>query len=415
MLEPLPSPISARPSSFSSPTVELTVHSPQPTGPSVSPVRLSWDSSKKVEFFPGKPNTSRPIPLPQHASQSPSPRIKIPSNRSLRLPGPNSPVTSSPEDSGFHLRYRYMSHPVGASSQSPSKVTPPPEFPPSPVSLCNRNLDRVLSRGLLCPTLPPPIQIPHRWSPRSYPNSARTSSSEESDFYPRYQHMGQPSPRVPLSPGRRRVTPPKTCPPDVPLPPIPADEQDADSKSGMLKQTLPDEQPSTPVLCTALHPFTPARPLPIQPVPSPVPGSEESEPTDTFNRNSLRQNWQELNGELPSDDIVREDSPLYVFNDDHACRTGIGPPPPYVDQLDTYSLTDMPTIGDALDRAVNVCGGSPEVRLEVSKCIGFHHGYEPPYWQTRLQACGLDAEAAKYLVDEMSKQVNWTASFGRAI
>lgn len=395
--------------------VELIVDSPQNTSPLVSPLRLSRDSSQTLESHPGKINPSRPVSLPQGVLYVPqSPRIKIPSNRSLQL-GPNSPIGSSPEDSGIHHRYRYMSHPVGSSSQSPCPVYPPsasvPEFPSSPVSSRNRNWDRGSSRGLVPPILPPPIQIPCSWSQRSHPNSPRTSSSEESDYRPRYHHMA-----VPMSPGRRLVvTPPTTSPPDAPLPPIPADEQNADSNSGMYKQNLFAEQPSTPVRCTSLHPSTPARPLPIQPIPSPVPSSDESLPTDTIGGNSLRQNWQESNGELPEDDIVREDSPVYVFHDDHASQTGIGPPPPYVHQLGTYSPPDMPTIGDALDRAVNVCGGSPEVRLEVSKCIGFHRGYEPPYWQTRLQACGLNAEAAKYLVDEMSKQVNWAVSFGRAI
>lgn len=116
-----------------------------------------------------------------------------------------------------------------------------------------------------------------------------------------------------------------------------------------------------------------------------------------------------------SSDVVRQDSPVFVLHDDHANSTGIGAPPPYVDQLDAYSTPDMPTFGETLDRALNiVCGGSAEVRLEVAKCTGFHRGYEPPYWQTRLQACGLNAEAAKYLVDEMCKQVDWSTSFGRA-
>lgn len=307
-----------------------------------------------------------------------------------------------------------MSHPVRSSFQSSSQASAsPPKLPSSQTTSRDPNSSCGSSRGLVPPIPLPPIEIPQSRSQQSSPNSPRSFSSDESDFHPRCRHVAQP--RGSMSPGRRRVTPPRTSPPDVPLPPIPSDGRDSDSISGMRKLSLPAEQPSTPVRSTILQPSTPARPLPIQPVPSPVPGSDESGNTDTIGGNSLRQHWQASNGDLPSDNVVRQDSPVYVFRDDHASPTGTGPPPPYIDQFDTYSAPDMPIIGEALDRAVNVCGGSTEVRLEVSKCIGFHRGYEPPYWQTRLQACGLNTEAAKYLVDEMSNHVDWTASFGRAI
>ncbi|KAH0838846.1 hypothetical protein J3R83DRAFT_7258 [Lanmaoa asiatica] len=357
-------------------------------------------------ILPGKPITGRPISLPQVIPRVPlsrSPRIQIPYDRSLQ-PGPNSPITSSPKESDLHLRYRHMSHPVELSSQTPGLVYPPsaspPEFSPSPISSRDRNSDRRFTHGMVPP---PRIQIPGSRLQRGSPNSPWTSSSEESDFHSIYHHIG------PMSPGRR-VTPPRTSPPEVPLPPIPSDDQDdqdVDSNSFTSKTNSSIEQPLTPVRCAALDPSTPVRPLPTQPIPSPVPGSD-----DSISTNSLAQHWQGSNGDLlSSDDVVRQDSPVYVLHDE----TGIGPPPPYVDQVDTYSPPDTPTIGDALDRAVDVCGGSPQVRLEVSKCIGFHSGYEPPYWQTRLQACGLNAGAAKYLVDEMSKQVDWSASFTRSV
>lgn len=409
------SPNSAGPSWVSSPFVEPCVDSTQQTSPPVSPLRLSRDSHV-LEIRPENPNTSRRISLPRgvpYVPQSLSPRIEIPRHWSLQ-PAPRSPITSSLEDSGLHLRYH---HPIGSSSQSFSHASPPstspPKLPSSPISSRDRNSDRGLSHGRVPPIPLPPIEIPCSWPQRSFPNSPRTSSSDESDFHPRYHHMVQK--RGSMSPGRRRATPPRTSPPDVPLPPIPSDEQDSDSNSGMPKQSLPPKQPPTPVQCTFLHPSTPSRPLPIQPIPSPVPGSDESGNTDAIGGNSLRQHWQGSTGELLLDDVVRQDSPVYVLRDDHASQTGIGAPPPYVDQFDTYSAPDMPTIGEELDRAVSVCGGSPEVRLEVSRCIGFHRGYEPPYWQTRLQASGLNAEAAKYLVDEMSNHVDWAASFGRAI
>lgn len=182
------------------------------------------------------------------------------------------------------------------------------------------------------------------------------------------------------------------------------------------KKSFYAERLPTPVRALALQSTTPTRPLPIQPIPSPVPGSDESEePTDLICGNSLRHDWEGSNGDLPSDIVVRQDSPVYVFHHDHATSTGIDPPPPYIEQLDTYFPADMATIGDSLDRIVNEYGGSPEVRLVVSRCIEFYSGYEPPYWQSRLQACGLDAEEARHLVDEMSRQVDWAASFRKGI
>ena len=215
-----------------------------------------------------------------------------------------------------------------------------------------------------------------------------------------------------MSPGGHRAAPPRAGPPDVPLPPIPSDDQDMSSDNEISK-SLQIKPPPTPVRSLTLCSSTPIRPLPIQPIPSPVP-DDESEPTDTIDGDSLRQNWLESSGDLPSDIVVRQDSPVYMFHNDHTGPTGTGPPPPYIDQIGTYFAPDMPEIGDALDRAVNACGGSSEVRLAVFKCIEFHRGYEPPYWQTRLQACGLDAEAAKHLVDQMCEQVDWAASLRRS-
>jgi hypothetical protein len=366
------------------------------------------------ETFTGKSNTSQRRSLPQgvpHLPPSRSPRIQIPRDRSLQ-PALNSPITSSPEESELHFRYRYISHPVGLSSQSNDLVTPasasPPEFPLSPITSHDQDLAprRHLSHNLVSP----PTQISRSWSQRSIPKSLSTSSSDESEFHPRrYRAMSQPI--GPMSPGHYRVTPPRSSPPHVPLPSIPSDDQGVDSDNGKPKKSLPAELPPTPDRSFTLNPSTPVRPLPIQPIPSPIPDSDESEPTDSISGYSLRQNWQESNGDLPSDIVVRQDSPVYFFHDD---PTDIRPPPS-VDQSDTYSPPDFPTLGDSLDRVVNEYGGSPEVRLVVSKCIEFHRGYEPPYWQTRLQACGLDAKTAKHLVDEMCKQVDWAGSFGRAL
>lgn len=137
---------------------------------------------------------------------------------------------------------------------------------------------------------------------------------------------------------------------------------------------------------------------------------------DTISENSTPSYWLESDGEpLPSEDVVRQDSPVFVFHRDQASLTGIGAPPPYIDQLGAHSPPDIPTLGETLGRAVNVCGASSEVRLEVAKCVRFFCGYEPPYWQSRLQAVGLNVEAARYLVDEMSKQVDWATSFTRAV
>ena len=151
----------------------------------------------------------------------------------------------------------------------------------------------------------------------------------------------------------------------------------------------------------------------MQPIPSPVLDPDESDHMDTISEHSISQFWEISNREsLSSEVVVRQDSPVFVLHDDHASVTGISRPPPYTFPLDTHSPPDIPTFGDMLDRAVNECGASPEVRLEVAKCIGFRHGYEPPYWQNRLQASGLSVAVAKFLVDEMSKQVDWATSFG---
>lgn len=371
------------------------------------------------DFLSVKPNINRRSSLPRgvpHGPQSRTPRIQIPRNR-ISQPPLSSPLTSSLEDSGLHLRYHSMSQHIKPSAQFAGQASPPPisasATSSSPSFPRDQNSGSGLSHGLVTPIPPSPIEIPRSRPRRSFPNSPRTSS-EESDFHSGHHPMVRSTGS--MSPSRRRATPPRTSPPDVPLPPIPFDEQDVGSSNGISRKGLHAEQPPTPVRCDFMSPSTPSRPLPIQPIPSPVPGSVESGHTDAINGNSLRHHWQEPNGGLlSSNDIVRQDSPVYEFHEDHASPTGIGAPPPYVDQFDIYSAPDTQTIGEALDRAVSVCGGSLEVRLEVSKCIGFHSGYEPPYWQTRLQACGLNAEAAKYLVDEMSKNVDWTASFGRAI
>ncbi|KAF8553176.1 hypothetical protein OG21DRAFT_1485634 [Imleria badia] len=400
--------------SISSSSVELPANVTQRTSP-ITPLHHSRDFSQS-EFLPGKPNTSQRISLPQgglHIPQSRSLRIQIPRNQSLQ-PGPSSPVTSSPEDSELHSRYRSMSHAV---PQSNGLLTPvsasPSEFSLPPSSFREQTWDprRHLSRGFVSPLPSPRTQVSRSRSQRSMPNSPPTSSSDEGEFHHRRSRpISQPV--RPMSPSSRRVTPPRASPPDVPLPPIPSDDQDVDSDSNIAK-SLHIEVPPMPVRSPALYSSSPIRPLPIQPIPSPI-LDDESEHTDTIGGDSLRENWLESNPDLPSDIVVRQDSPVYMFHDDHASPTGIGPPPPYVDQSGTYFPPDMPTIGDALDKAVNACGGSSEVRLVVSRCIEFHRGYEPPYWQTRLQACGLDAEAAKHLVDEMCKEVDWAASLRRS-
>ena len=287
------------------------------------------------ENFPGKSNTAQRMSLPQgipHVPQSRSPRIQIPRDRSLQ-PALNSPITSSPEESELHFKYRYMSHPVGPSSQSNRLVTPasasPPEFRMSPISSRNQNLDP--PRRLAHNPVSPPIQISRSRSQRSIPNSLLTSSSDELEFYPR-RHRAMSQPIGPMSPGRHRGTPPRTSPPDVPLPSIPSDDQDVDSDSGKSKRSLPAELPPTPLRFRTFNPSTPVRPQPIQPIPSPVPDSDESGPTDRISGYSL-QTWQASSGDLPLDIIDRQDSPVYMFQDDHASLTGIRPFPLYVDQL----------------------------------------------------------------------------------
>ncbi|KAN0101227.1 hypothetical protein V8E55_001211 [Tylopilus felleus] len=387
-------------SSISSSLDELPANSLQ-TSPSICPSRLSRASSQVSEIVPGKINSSQRLSLPQGVSrvaQSRSPRIQIPRDRSTQ-PAPNSPITSSPEESELHFRYRSMSHPVGPSSQPTGLITPVSASPPEFSSFRDQNFEsrRHLSYGLVSPPPSVRVQIPRSRSQRSFPHSPPTSSSDESDFHPRrYRPMSQPI--RPMSPARHRlgVTPPRTCPPDLPLPPIPSDDQGVDSDSVYSMKSMLIEQPPTPLRSPAFFSCTPIRPLPIQPIPSPVPGSDESEPTDTIGADSLRQNWRQSSGDLPVDIVVRQDSPVYMFHDEHV------------------SLIDMPMIGESLDSVVDECGGPREVRVVVSKCIEFERGYEPPYWQSRLQACGLDLEAARHLVDEMCRQVDWGTSFRRS-
>ncbi|KAG6373249.1 hypothetical protein JVT61DRAFT_6875 [Boletus reticuloceps] len=414
--ESMPTPKSTGRASISSSLNELPATST--TSPPVSPLHFSRDSSQMSEALPGNSNTSGRTSYPQsisRVSQPRSPRIQIPRDRSLR-PDPSSPTTSSPEEPDHHFnRYSHMSQPLGSSSGLLTPVSASHlEYPMSQISR-DQNLDsrRRLSYSLV--SLPPSarITIPRSRSQRSVPHSPPNYSSDESDSHlRRYRPMSHPISMSHsighMSPGRCRLTPPKTSPPDVPLPPIP------DSESDKSKKSLPAGHPPTPMQSSMLHSYTPMRPLPIQPIPSPVPGSDESESHDAIGEDTLRQNWQGSDGDLPSDIVVRQDSPVYGFRDDHAPPTGISPPPPYVDQFDTHAPPDMPPIGVSLEKAVDKCGGTPEVRLVVSKCVEFHRGYEPPYWQSRLQACGLDAEAAKCLVDEMSKQVDWAMSFRRS-
>jgi len=359
-------------------------------------LRLSRGSSHMQWVSPANPNhnPNRRISLPQPVPRVPTsrpPHIQIPRNRSSQRV-PDSPIASSPEESAPHFRYRYMSQPVGPSSHFHGLPTPPsgspPDLPLSPIS----------SRS----------QISRPRSQRTIPKSVPTSSSEESIFYTQYYHMS-------ISPSHRRVTPPSTSPPEVPLPPIPSGDQGADSSNGTSKQNLLPELPPTPVRSPSWHEITPIRPLPMQPIPSPVLDPDEPDHMDTISERSISCSWEESNGDnLLSEVVVRQDSPVFVFHSDHASPTGSGPPPPYIHQLDAHSPPDMPAFGDTLDRAVNECGASPEVRLEIAKCIGFRHGYEPPYWQNRLQASGLSAAVSKYLVNEMWKQVDWTTSVGHA-
>ncbi|KAF8122469.1 hypothetical protein EV363DRAFT_830218 [Boletus edulis] len=415
----MPTPKSAGRASISSSLNELPATST--TSPPVSPLHLSRDSSQMSEALAGNSSTSGRTSYPQsisRVSQPRSPRIQIPRDRSLH-PDPSSPTTSSPEEPYHHFnRYSHMSQPLGSSSGLLTPVSAsPPEYPMSQISR-DQNLDsrRRLSHGLVSPPPSARIIIPRSRSQRSVPHSPPNSSSDESDshlrrYRPTSHPVGSMSHSIGhMSPGRCRLTPPMTCPPDVPLPPIPSDDQGVDSESDKSKKSLPAEH----MRSSMSHSNTPMRPLPIQPIPSPVPGSDESESHDAIEEDTLRQNWQGSDGDLPSDIVVRQDSPVYAFRDDYATPTGISPPPPYVDQFDTHAPPDMPPTGVSLQKAVDACGGTPEVRLVVSKCVEFHRGYEPPYWQSRLQACGLDAEAAKHLVDEMSKQVDWAMSFRRS-
>ncbi|KAI9461149.1 hypothetical protein HD554DRAFT_2131797 [Boletus coccyginus] len=398
---------------MSSSSIELPASLTQQTSPSISPLHLSRDSSQMSGILHRTSDTSRHISFPRgvpRVPQSRTPRIQIPPHRSPQSSS-KSPITSSPEEPEVHYGYRYV-QPAETSPRSNSLVTPvsvsPPEFSLSPIS-CDQKVDagRRSSHGLVSPPPSGRIQVPRPRSQRSIPCSSHASSSDESDLHRgRYRSMSQPI--RPMSPGHRRGTPPKTIAPDVPLPPIPSDDQGVDSDSSKSKKSksLSAEQPPTPMRSHYSYSPTPARPLPVQPVPSPVPDSDESEPTDSFCGSSLRQNWQASNGELPLDVVVRQDSPVYMFRDDHASPTNVGPPPAYLDQRRTYSPSDTPTYGNSLDRVIDECGGSPKLRLVVSKCVKFQRGYEPPYWQTCLQACG---------VDEMCKQVDWAASSQRAV
>lgn len=408
--------------SMSSSSIELPANLTQQTSPSISALHLSRDSSQMSGILHRKSNTSQHISFPQGVPRVPqsrtTPRIQIPHHGPPQPPS-KSPITSSPEEPEVHYGYRYV-QPAGTSSLSNGLVTPvstSPEFSLSPISCDRVNTGRRSSNG---PVSPPPsarIQIPRPRSQRSIPCSSHTSSSDGSELHHgRYRSMSQPIGST--SPGHRRGTPPRTIPPDVPLPSIPSDDQGVDSDSGKSKKSksVSAEQPPTPMRSYYSYSPTPARPLPVQPVPSPVPGSDESEPTDSFCGSSLGQNWHESNTDLPLDVVVRQDSPVYMFRDDRASPTGVGPPPPaYLDQRETCFLPHTPTPGDSLDRVIDECGGSPKLRLVVSKCVKFHRGYEPPYWQTCLQACGLDAEATSRLVDEMSKQMDWAASSQRAV
>ncbi|KAF9235765.1 hypothetical protein BU15DRAFT_64601 [Melanogaster broomeanus] len=116
-----------------------------------------------------------------------------------------------------------------------------------------------------------------------------------------------------------------------------------------------------------------------------------------------------------SEDVVRGDSPLqgvYGSSIGKERKSGTEPPPPYIPQNRTYPRPDPRVIGAKLERALKVCGVTPAVRQEVMQCLRSESGYEPPYWQARLQDCGLNPEAVDFLVEEMTRQVDW-ANYGR--
>ncbi|KAF8841364.1 hypothetical protein BDN67DRAFT_1010683 [Paxillus ammoniavirescens] len=225
------------------------------------------------------------------------------------------------------------------------------------------------------------------------------------------------------SPPSRRYTPPdRRFVPHFPLPPVPASDPSSDAHSRPPLR-ISYTKPSSPSSITSpIYPITPTSPglyrRPSSSTPSPISrDSEGSDFTDRISNRSFARNWQIVNPDpYPLNDVVRGDSPLipgvHTPNSAKESKSGTEPPPPYFDQKRTYAHPDHWVIGAQLDRALKVCGVNPVVRREVLRCLRSDTDYEPPYWQTRLLECGLNPEAVAYLLQEMTRQVDW-ATVGR--
>lgn len=63
-----------------------------------------------------------------------------------------------------------------------------------------------------------------------------------------------------------------------------------------------------------------------------------------------------------------------------------------------------------LDNALRLCTASPSVRHEINQCIQQDPGYEQHNWPTVLQNCGIAEDDIPSLLNEMTREVEFTSS-----
>ncbi|KIJ60104.1 hypothetical protein HYDPIDRAFT_32528 [Hydnomerulius pinastri MD-312] len=235
----------------------------------------------------------------------------------------------------------------------------------------------------------------------------------------------QPQPLV----GRRSLPPLNRQPaPVAPLPPVPTDDQNPHPHpptTGLLRDSPSTHTPTSPI-----HPASPASPglpgryggntlvhslPPLGPMPT---ASDESDVSSTSTaRRCVSRTLQIANPDPHSgpEIVTRGDSPLqgaYAMEGGKGSHAGTDPPPPYLVSPRTHFPVEFCATGSQLDRALKISGAPMVTRREVIRCLKSEAGYERPFWRIRLSECGLDTDVIDYLLQEMSREVDW---IGRAL
>ncbi|KIJ60507.1 hypothetical protein HYDPIDRAFT_43224 [Hydnomerulius pinastri MD-312] len=211
--------------------------------------------------------------------------------------------------------------------------------------------------------------------------------------------------------------------PVSPLPPVPTGDQDPHPHLPTTGLFRDSPSPLSPT--SSDHPASPASQgsprrygsntfVQSSPPFGPMPrASDESDVSSLEPRRYVPRTWQVANPDPhPGPKVViRGDNPLqgaYAIEGGKGSHVGTDPPPPYLVSPGTHFPL---ATGSQLDKALKISGVPMVVYREVIRCLKSEVGYERPFWRIRLSECGLDTDVIEYLLQEMSREVDW---IGRA-